>query len=237
MIDDQFPPLSEKILDAITVIGGAHSKFRINTHYHGDHTGGNEAFGKGGTLIFSHDNVRDRLAHGSFIAPFSMKREPLDPAGLPVVTFTEDFRFHLNGDTVHRIHLPHAHTDGDCIIVFETAKLIHAGDLLFNGFYPFIDVDHGGTLRGLINGVDNMLSLVDEETKIIAGHDPLADREALIRYRDMLAIANERLRKLKADGKSAAEALAAKPLADLEENWGKGMFTGDRWIEITYPGV
>ena len=237
MIDDQFAPLTEKILAAVAAVGGDHPKFLINTHYHGDHTGGNEPLGRGGTLIFSHDNVRERLAYGSYIAPFQMKSGPLGPKGLPVVTFAEDIRFHLNGDTVHAIHIPHAHTDGDSIIVFEKANVIHAGDILFNGLYPFIDVSHGGSLRGMIRGVDKVLSFVDDRTRIIPGHGPLGDRQALIQYREMLQTAYTRLRKLKAEGKTAQEAVAAKPLADLEEAWGKGMFTGDRWIELIYGGV
>lgn len=237
MIDDQFAPLTEKILAAISSVGGGHPKFLINTHYHGDHTGGNETLGKGGTLIFSHDNVRERLVQGSYIGAFQMKNAPMAREGLPVVTFAEEIRFHLNGDTVHVYHVPHAHTDGDSFIVFETANVIHAGDFFFNGLYPFIDVDHGGSLKGMINAVNEVLSHADGQTQIIPGHGPLADRGALIRYGEMLNTAYERLSKLKAAGTSVQEAVAAKPLADLEAAWGKGMFTGDRWIELTYAGV
>ncbi len=237
LIDDQFAPLTEKIVAVIKDVGGGHPKFLINTHYHGDHTGGNENMGKEGTLIFSHDNVRERLKQGYFIQEFEMKMAGLTKAGLPVVTFSEDIRFHLNGETVHAIHAPYAHTDGDSFIYFEESNVIHAGDLFFNGFYPFIDVGHGGTLKGVIRGVDKMLNMADEKTKFIAGHGPLSSKAELQEYRDMLAIAYERLNGLKVDGKSAEEAVAAKPLADLEEKWGKGIFTGERWITIIYPGV
>ena len=237
MIDDQFAPLTDKILAAITSVGGAHPKFLINTHYHGDHTGGNEKLGRGGTLIFSHDNVRERLVQGSYIGAFNMKNAPTGKAGLPVVTFAEEIRFHLNSDTVHVYHVPHAHTDGDSFIVFETANVIHAGDFFFNGLYPFIDVGHGGTLKGMIKAVNEVLSHTDGTTQIIPGHGPLADRGALIRYGEMLATAYQRLSRLKAEGTSVQEAVAAKPLADLEDTWGKGMFTGDRWIELIYAGV
>lgn len=237
LIDDQFPPLTEKILAAIKAVGGDTPKFLINTHYHGDHTGGNEKLGKSGTLIFSHHNVRDRLSTGSFLAAFNMKHAALGKEGLPVVTFSEDISFHLNGDTVRAIHPPHAHTDGDSFIYFTKANVIHAGDILFNGFYPFIDVHHGGSLKGMIEAVDQILSLADDYTKIIAGHGPMADKAQLIDYRQMLATAYERLRTLKAAGKTAQEAAAAKPLADLEATWGDGLFSGERWIELIYPGV
>ena len=237
LIDDQFAPLTERIIAAIKSVGGDFPKFLLNTHYHGDHTGGNENLGRGGTLIFSHDNVRDRLGAGSFIAVFDKKREAVSKKGLPVVTFSEDISFHLNGDTVHAIHVPHAHTDGDSFIHFKKANVIHAGDLFFNGFYPFIDVAHGGSLNGTIKGVDKVLALSDDKTQIIAGHGPLGNKAQLIEYRQMLWAAYERLRKLKAEGKSAQEAAAAKPLKDLEASWGNGMFTGDRWIEIIYSGV
>lgn len=237
LIDDQFAPLTEKIVAAIKSVGGTTPKFLINTHYHGDHTGGNEKLGKEGTLIFSHDNVRVRLESGSFIKAFNMKRPAVANEGLPVVTFSADINFHLNGDTVHAIHVPHAHTDGDSFIHFEAANVIHAGDIFFNGFYPFIDVQHGGSLGGMIKAADKVLSLANNDTKIIAGHGPVGDKEQLIKYRQMLQTAHERLKKLKAEGKSAAEAAAAEPLADLEEKWGNGIFKSDRWIELVYSGV
>jgi len=237
LIDDQFAPLTEKIVKAIKSVGGEHPKFLINTHYHGDHTGGNEKLGQGGTLIFSHDNVRERLKTGYFIETFNMKQAPLSKAGLPVVTFSRDIKFHLNGDTVKVKHVPHAHTDGDSFIYFQSANVIHAGDLFFNGFYPFIDVTHGDSLRGMIRGVDKVLSLADDSTKIIAGHGPLGDKKQLASYRQMLGVAYERLAKLKAEGKTAKEAAAAKPLADLDATWGNGIFKSEKWINLVYSGV
>lgn len=237
LIDDQFAPLTEKILAAIKSVGGDTPKFLINTHYHGDHTGGNENLGGSGTLIFSHDNVRERLSAGSFIEAFNMKSAAVSSEGLPVVTFSADISFHLNGDTVQALHVPHAHTDGDSFILFKTANVIHAGDIFFNGFYPFIDVAHGGSLKGMIAAADQLLALANDQTTFIAGHGPLGDKTQLSDYRQMLATAYERLRTLKMAGKSVAEAVAAKPLADLEEIWGDGLFKGDRWIELVYAGV
>ncbi len=237
LIDDQFAPLTEKILTAIKSVGGEHPKFLINTHYHGDHTGGNEKLGHGGTLIFSHDNVRERLATGAFIKAFNMKQGATSKAGLPIVTFSEDLSFHINGDNVRAMHVPSAHTDGDSFILFTRANVIHAGDIFFNGLYPFIDVHHGGSLKGMIRSVDKILTFTDNTTKIIPGHGPLGDKSQLIAYRKMLVTAYERLNKLKAEGKSAQEAAAAEPLADIEEDWEDGMFESDRWIELIYPGV
>jgi cyclase len=237
LIDDQFAPLTEKIVQAVKSIGGEQPKFLFNTHYHGDHTGGNENLGKGGTLIFSHDNVRERLQTGFFIREFNMKQEGVGSAGLPVVTFSNEMSFHLNGDTVRAIHIPHSHTDGDSIIHFSSANVVHAGDVFFNGFYPFIDVSHGGSLKGMIQGVREILLLSDENTKIIPGHGPLGNRAELQNYLQMLETAYGRLRKLKAEGKSVQEAMAAQPLKDLEETWGDGLFTSDKWIEIIYSGV
>lgn len=237
LIDDQFAPLTANILKTIESVGGEHPRFLINTHYHGDHTGGNENLGKGGTLVFSHHNVRESLAGGSFIEAFNMTLPAAAKEGLPVVTFSEDISFHLNGDTVRAIHVPHAHTDGDSFIYFAQANVIHAGDIFFNGFYPFIDVRHGGSIKGMIKAADAILALADDETKIIAGHGPLSDKAELLSYRQMLVTAYERLRNLKESGKTVQEAVAARPLADLEEAWGDGLFTGDRWIEIVYSGA
>ena len=237
LIDDQFAPLTDQIVAAIKSAGGEFPKFLINTHYHGDHTGGNENLGKGGTLIFSHHNVRERLSTGTFIAAFNMKREALSREGLPVVTFSEDITFHLNGHSIRAIHLPRAHTDGDSFIYFKEANVIHAGDIFFNGFYPFIDVEHGGSVKGMIKAVDEILSLADDKTKIIPGHGPLGDKLQLAGYRQMLETVYERLSKLKKEGKTVQEAVAAKPLGELEKTWGDGIFKGDSWIEIIYSGI
>ncbi|MBT8351313.1 MAG: MBL fold metallo-hydrolase [Deltaproteobacteria bacterium] len=237
LIDDQFAPLTEKILEAIKAVGGQHPRFLINTHYHGDHTGGNEKIGQAGTLIVSHDNVRERLISGAYIGAFKMKLPPVSKAGLPVVTFSKDIKFHINGDMVMVKHVPHAHTDGDSFIYFQDANVIHAGDLFFNGFYPFIDVNHGGSLKGMIKGLDKVLRIADDQTKIISGHGPLGDRQQLASYRQMLGVAYERLKTLKAEGKTAEEAAAEKPLDDLEATWGNGLFKGDQWIQLVYSGV
>ena len=237
MIDDQFAPLTPKHLEAIRAVGGETPKFLINTHYHADHTGGNENLGKAGTLIFSHDQVRERLTVETVIKAFNMVTPPLPKAAFPVVTFSTDITFHINGDTLHAFHVPRAHTDGDSVVHFESANVIHAGDVFFNGFYPFIDVAHGGTVKGMIRAADTILALADGETKIIPGHGPLGDKAQLQAYRDMLTTAYERLSRLKAKGMGAEDAVRENPLADLEERWGKGMFTGEKWVGLVYEGL
>ena len=237
IIDDQFAPLTEKILAAIKSVGGDTPRFLINTHFHGDHTGGNENLGNAGTLIVSHDNVRERLVNGSYIKAFGMNAPPANKVALPVLTFSEDMHFHINNESVNAVHVPSAHTDGDSIIYFKKANVVHAGDVFFNGFYPFIDAANGGSLRGTIAAVDAILAATDSNSKIIPGHGPLADKKQLQAYRDMLATAYSRLLKLKNDGVSAEDAVMKKPLADLEAKWGGGIFTGEKWIGITYPAV
>ena len=237
LIDDKFAPLTEAIIAKIGELGGDTPRFVVNTHFHGDHTGGNENFGNAGSTIVAHDNVRGRLAEGTEIKAFGMVTPPQTGAALPVITFTRDVSFHLNGERVDVIHVPNAHTDGDGIVHFPGSNVIHAGDVFFNGFFPFIDVDHGGTVKGTIEAADRILALADESTRIIPGHGPLAGRDDLLAYRDMLATAHERLSALKAEGKSAEEAAAANPLADLDEKWGQVMFSSERWIGIVYGGI
>jgi len=237
IVDDQYAPLTEKILAAIKSVGGDTPRFLINTHFHGDHTGGNENLGNAGTLIVSHDNVRERLVNGSYIKAFSMNSPPANKAALPVLTFSEDIHFHINNESVNAVHVGSAHTDGDSVIYFRKANVVHAGDIFFNGFYPFIDAANGGSLKGTVAAVDDILAATDSNSKIIPGHGPLADKAQLQAYRDMLATAYARLLKLKNDGVSVEDAVARKPLADLEARWGNGIFSGEKWISITYPAV
>jgi cyclase len=156
---------------------------------------------------------------------------------LPTVTYSENMHLHINGETIRIIHVPSAHTDGDSFVVFEGANVVHAGDLFFNGFFPFIDGSHGGSVRGVIAGADEILALTDAQSKIIPGHGPLGSREDLQRYRDMLATAYDRLLALKNQGMSVEDAVAKAPLKDLEADWGGGIFSADKWIEIVYSAV
>ena len=237
MIDDKFPHMSQELMDVLAAIGAENPRFLINTHYHGDHTGGNENFGKAGSTIVAHHNVRKRLASGGTISAFNANIPPAPEGALPVLTYELDMTFHINGDHVRAIHVPAAHTDGDSFVMFEVANVLHTGDLFFNGFYPFIDVENGGSVQGVIDAASAMLELSNSDTVIIPGHGPLATPADLENYRDMLMVVQERLGERKAKGMTAQEAAVSDPLADLEEKWGDGRFTGEQWIKIIYDGI
>ncbi len=237
LIDDQFAPVTPAIQAMLKEIGGDSPRFLINTHFHGDHTGGNENFGKSGTLIMAHDHVRKRMAEGYSIDTFKMTSPPANKDALPVVTFNHQLGLHINGESLRAIHVANAHTDGDSIIHFPNANIIHTGDIFFNGFFPFIDVPHGGSLKGTVSAVDEILLLADDNTKIMPGHGAVATKADLKRYRDMLQQAYERLSKLKGKGLSLQQTQAEKPLADLDSKWGKAIFSSQKWIAVVYQGL
>ncbi|MFP3944047.1 MAG: MBL fold metallo-hydrolase [Alphaproteobacteria bacterium] len=237
MIDDQYAPLTEKIRAAIAGITDKPVRYVINTHWHGDHTGGNENLGKAGAVIVAHENVRKRMSTDQVMEAFGRTVEASPEAALPVITFTENVTFHLNGREARVIHVAHAHTDGDSIVHFPEADVIHMGDLLFNGMYPFIDIGSGGDLDGMIAGQEMALELAGEKTKIIPGHGPLADRAALKRNHDLLVEVRKRVKKLAEAGKSEDEAVAADPLKDLNEEWGGGFINGERMVRFAYQSL
>src|SRR3990170_4515966 len=186
IIDDQYAPLTEKIKAAVATVTPKPVRFVVNTHWHGDHSGGNEAMAGSGAIIFAHENVRRRMSTEQFLAAFN-NRVPASPkAALPVVTFSDTLSFYLNGDTIRSVHVANAHTDGDAIIFFRAANVIHMGDTFFNGFYPFIDVSTGGSVAGMIRAANHALAMSNTGTRFIPGHGPLATRADLVRYRDML---------------------------------------------------
>src|SRR5207302_3005917 len=210
LVDDQFAPLSDKIKAAVARLGGP-IRFLLNTHWHGDHTGGNENFAKTGVVIVAHENVRHRLSVEQFIAAFN-QHVPASPAGAwPIVTFTDAVNFYLNGDSINAFHVPPAHTDGDVIIRFRRANVIHMGDTFFNGRYPLIDLSSGGSVEGMIGAADRILGLVDANTKIIPGHGPLGDRTALQAYRTMLVTVRDRIKRAVTAGHTLEQVQDAKP--------------------------
>jgi cyclase len=236
LIDDQFAPLSDKIKAAVAALGGP-IRFLLNTHWHGDHTGGNENFAKGGVVIVAHENVRHRMSVEQFIAAFN-QHVPASPAGaLPVVTFTDAVSFYLNGDSIDVFHVPPAHTDGDAIIWFRHANVVHMGDTFFNGRYPLIDLSSGGAVDGMVGAADRVLGMVNADTKIIPGHGPLADRAALQAYRTMVATVRDRIKRAVAAGQTLAQVQAAKPTAEFDAVWGKGNITPERFVEIVYSDL
>jgi glyoxylase-like metal-dependent hydrolase (beta-lactamase superfamily II) len=237
LVDDQFAPLTEKIRAAIAELSSAPLRFVVNTHWHGDHTGGNENLGKAGVTIVAHENVRARMSVEQFQAAFNRTVPAAPPAALPVITFSSDVTFHLNGQDVHVFHVDPAHTDGDSIVHFRGANVIHMGDTFFNGLYPFIDLGSGGSVDGVVAAVDRALELADAETKIIPGHGSLADRVALVTYRDMLAAVRDRVRDLIAQGRSEDEAVEARPTAAFDAKWGGGFMKPDVFTRSVYSSL
>ncbi|MEP6691862.1 MAG: MBL fold metallo-hydrolase, partial [Gemmatimonadaceae bacterium] len=187
LIDDQFAPLTPKIKAAIAAVTDKPVKFVLNTHWHGDHTGGNKDMGDAGALIIAHDNVRKRMSSVQVNDFFKSSTPASPPGALPIVTFSDQVTFYLNGDTIHAIHVNPAHTDGDAVIHFVHANVLHMGDTYFNGRYPFVDASSGGSLDGYVAVADMALALVNDQTKIIPGHGPLSNKAELKVYRDMLA--------------------------------------------------
>ena len=216
---------------------GSDPRLLVSTHFHADHSDGNAGFVATGALLVAHDNTHRHLAEGSMIEALQQVIPPADPAHLPLITIEQDLRLRLNGDTIDLLHLPAAHTDGDLIVRFRNADVIHVADVWFNGMYPFIDSRHGATLAGAIAAVDRVLELAGDDTRIIPGHGPVAGRSELAAYRTMLATVQGRLNALKAQGFTLPQVLEARPLADLEATWGQGMFKGDRWLELIWNAV
>jgi glyoxylase-like metal-dependent hydrolase (beta-lactamase superfamily II) len=238
LIDDQYAPLTEKILAAIKELTSDPVRFVVNTHYHGDHTGGNENMGEAGALVVAHEKVRRRMAAGTFMKAFNRQVEPAPAEALPVVTFTDAVTFYWNGEEIRIFFVGPAHTDGDSIIHFVKADVFHMGDTLFNGMYPFIDVSGGGRIDGVIAAADRVLKVASEKTRFIAGHGPaVATKSDLQAYRDMLVEVRGRVAKLKAEGKTGEEIVAAKPTADFDEKWGGGFMEPDLWVGLVYESM
>lgn len=239
LIDDQFAPLASKIKAAIARITPKPVQFLLNTHFHYDHTGGNEAFGGDGALIVAHDNVRRRMNTDQLIslAGSASAQKASPKVALPVVTVSGEFTFHINGDEVHAFHVPRAHTDGDLIVHFRKSDVFHLGDVFFNGFYPFIDVGNDGSPEGVVLAFDRVLALAGERSKIIPGHGPLASKADLQATRDMLATMLRRVVDLKRAGKTDSEIRAAKPSADFDARWGGGFIRPDAFVAMLLEGV
>ncbi len=237
MIDDQYAPLTDAIREAVRKLSDGDIRFVLNTHWHGDHTGGNENLGKTGSLIVAHDNVRARMGSDQTM-PFFGREVPRSPdAALPVVTFSDAMAFHLNGDDIRVIHFPTAHTDGDSVVHFRADNVIHMGDLYFNGLYPFIDTGSGGSIRGLVAAIDAILPMADGDTRIIPGHGPLSNRAELLSYRNMLADVADRIAAHIADGKGLEDIQAAAPTAAYDADWGGGFIKPDVWVKMIFEDL
>lgn len=237
LIDDQYAPLSEKIRAAVTEISDRPIRFVVNTHWHSDHTGGNEAFGDAGAVIVAHDNVRRRMSVDQVSTVWS-RTVPASPAGaLPVITFAESVSFHLNGQEVHVVHVGPAHTDGDAIVHWPAADVIHTGDVFVNGLYPFVDLDSGGDLDGMITALDEIRTLVDADTRIIPGHGPLGMRSDLDHSLAMLKTVRQRVAEQIAAGQSVDAVLAAKPTAEFDAEFGNGFLEPEQFVRFVYASL
>jgi cyclase len=235
LIDDQFAPLTPKIQAAIADLGAEPVTYLINTHWHGDHSGGNENFGKAGALIMAHDHVRERMLG---IQKSGRGNDPASPVeALPTVTYHDGIKLHLNGDEVQVRHMKHGHTDGDSVIFWKKANVVHMGDLFFHKMsLPFIDLNSGGNVCGVLAAAEKVLTMVNENTKIIPGHGPMATKADLIAYRDMLRTVIGAVEKAQGEGKSLEAVQAMKPAAQWDIN-PDAFIKGDAFVEAVYKSL
>ncbi len=234
LIDASFTTAVPKIREAIAAVSHDAPDALINTHWHYDHTDGNEGLHAAGFTIFAHQKTRERLSTAQTI-PFFHIVMPASPAGaLPSVTFDDSMHAWHNGDSMDLVHFDPAHTDTDIYIHFHKANVLHVGDIWFNGVYPFIDEATGGVIGGMIHASEKALAVADSDTKIIPGHGPLGTKADLQKFHDMLSAVRDKVAAFKAAGASESEAIAKKPTAELDAVWGKGMFGGDVFTGLVY---
>jgi glyoxylase-like metal-dependent hydrolase (beta-lactamase superfamily II) len=237
IIDDQMQPLADQLLAAIRKVNDQPIRFVINTHYHGDHVGGNETIANGGAVIVAHENIRLRMSADQF-SHFWGKTTPAWPAdALPIVTFNDKITLHLNGEPVTVTHVPRGHTDGDSIVYFPASNVLHMGDIFFNGLYPFIDLDGGGTVQGMIAAVELGIEMADESTQVIPGHGPMADLQTLKGYHAFLSKARDNVQALIAQGMNLDQVIAAKPTAAWDEVLGKTWITPEQMAIFIYNSL
>lgn len=234
LVDDQIAPMTPQLKKAVAAVTPKPVRFVFNTHWHGDHTGGNAVLGADGAVIVAHENVRKRLSTEQFVAMMNKKVPPSPEPALPVITFTDSIAFHVNGDDLAITHVDPAHTDGDSIVYFKKANVLHMGDTFFSNGYPFIDLGSGGSVDGYVKAADRALAIAQPSTKIIPGHGPVVDREKLRTYRDMIATIRGRIKKLVASGKTLEQVQAAKPTAEFDAAWGGAFIKPSVLVETVY---
>lgn len=232
MIDDQFADLSNKIRAAIDSITPEPVKYLINTHWHGDHTGGNENFARMGATIIAHENVRERLSHDQ-IRPFGRSSTAAPETAWPTLTFNDEMQIHINGETIQLIHVHPAHTDGDTFIYFTESNVLHMGDCFFKDRFPFVDTALGGSPDGAIDAVSAALMICDADTKIIPGHGAIATKEHLRKYHQMLTIMRDRMKTAVSDGVEMNDLDVAALTKDFE-TWGDGFISGEKYVKMLY---
>jgi len=243
MVDSFVLPAWPKLKEALDGLGNAPVKYVIDTHWHFDHTDNNAHLHAAGATVLAHENTKKRMSEphdlpvlyrGADGALAGLHFDPSPAEALPQQTFATSYQLRANGEILALQHVAPAHTDSDIYVHFQKANVISMGDLFFNGMYPYIDPGTGGKIIGMIAAADKILSLADNSTKIVAGHGPLGNKADLTKYRDMLVTTRDRVEKLKSAGKSAQEAVAEKPFADLDPVWGKGIINGDQFVQIVY---
>ena len=236
LIDDQFAPLTAKVLDAIKAITDKPVRFLINTHYHWDHVGGNENLGKAGVLIVAHDNVYKRMSGRQVVQIMKQDIPPYPKAALPVMTYNDRVTYHINGDEMTAYKVPRSHTDGDSFVRFRNANVVHTGDVFASGRYPFIDVENNvGSVKGIVKAMDELIPTLDDFTKVIPGHGPVSGKKEVIAYRKMIHTVATRVEARVKKGKTVEQVVAAKPLREFDEEWGKFRKT-DSFVEMVYYG-
>jgi len=233
VVDTFVAPAWPNLEESLKGLGGP-VKFVINTHWHFDHTDNNAPLHAAGATVVAHENTKRRMSAPQHIAILDLEFPPSPAAALPQRVFADGYKLEANGERLGVSYVAPAHTDTDVIVWFERANVLHAGDVFFNGRYPLIDGSTGGRVFGMIKASNRLLSLAEADTKIVPGHGPLAVKADLVKYRDMLATAADRVRKLKASGKSLEESIAAKPFTDLDGDWGSGRYKGDDFVRIVY---
>ena len=226
LIDDAMVPTAQPVLDAVNKLAGRAPDFVINTHIHGDHVGGNALMQENGSYVVAHDNIRKRLATDS--------EDAGGDGGLPIITFSESVTFHVNGHELYVFHVHHAHTDGDGVIHFRDQNVIHAGDILFNNLFPFIDLDTGGSVEGFINAQKKLIAMADDDTVFIAGHGELASKADVERNLAVLIDGRNLVKALVDKGMTEEEVLAANPLARYHDDYNWSFITTERMTTTHY---
>ena len=237
MGDTFVQPAWPHLQEALGAIGTAPIKTAIDTHWHFDHADNNASVRAVGATLIAHTNTKKRMSEMHTLAVLNLTFPPSPANALPQQTFDQTHKITTNGETVSLVHIPPAHTDSDIYIHFEKGNVLQTGDVFFNGIYPYIDDGTGGSVSGMIAGAAKLIAVADNNTKVVPGHGALGTKADLVKFREMLMTVRERLQKLKSAGKTVEEAVAAKPLADLDGAWGKGLFNSDTFIQIAYPAL